>query len=157
MWVPPRARCARRQPVIRPLSAARRHSHYSSYEPELFPGLIYRMVRLAPVPAPAPALSPGPGPIPWPYAPPTPLRAAQDSAADLRLGQGARPVGTGPVPPGPARLAPAAWPRLLGPAAGPASARLGPPAESAGRASVARDRPAATQSTPNRHPAGRWC
>ena len=25
--------------------AARRHSHYSSYEPELFPGLIYRMVQ----------------------------------------------------------------------------------------------------------------
>lgn len=23
----------------------RRHSHYSSYEPELFPGLIYRMVQ----------------------------------------------------------------------------------------------------------------
>ena len=75
----PRARCARRRPVIRPLSAARRHSHYSSYEPELFPGLIYRMVRLAPVPAPAPALSPGPGPIPWPYAPPTPLRPRHDA------------------------------------------------------------------------------
>jgi len=59
------ARCtARRQPVTRPLSAARRHSHYSSYEPELFPGLIYRMARLAPAPAPAPApalaLSPQP-------------------------------------------------------------------------------------------------
>ena len=33
-------------PLNRPVGCApRRHSHYSSYEPELFPGLIYRMVQ----------------------------------------------------------------------------------------------------------------
>ena len=50
------------------------------------------------------------------------------------------------------RLGPPAWPRPL---LGPPGARLGPPAESADRASVARDRPASrhpieTQSTPSR-------